>query len=323
MDPIEWDGKPIDRPGVFANVPMDQYHGKLTTEDSASRSFLWTLFDQSPAHALLRHYSNEDRDEDSPTESEALLLGRGAHHMLLGEADFSEHFVFHPEKYPEGAVYPSMIGAEKPWNGNSTWCNAWLKAERERGRAVLKPAHMDAIRGMANGLYANPLVRAGILNGHIETTLVARDPRTGIWLKIRPDAIPTDGPDVADLKSIADISDEGIERAIGDTGIFLQGAMTRRVMGLLGMEFASFSPVFAEKKAPFCCRVMTLTDGDLDLGDKVLDASLELYKRCLDRNVWSGIGGEQTDASYAQMSPWKRGRIERTLQFIEKDSRLD
>lgn len=322
MQPTKWDGNPIERPGVYDDVPMETYHGKLTLEDSASRSFLWTLFDDSPAHAYLRHYSNPDRDEESPTESEALLLGRAAHHMLLGEAAFEAHFVFHPETYPEGAVYPSMIGAEKPWTFGAKWCKAWRAEQQERRRAVLKPAHMDAIRGMANGLYANPLVRAGILNGHIETTLVARDPRTGIWLKIRPDAVPTDGPDTADMKTCADISDEGIEKAIGDTGIFLQGAMTRRVMSLLGMEFASFSPVFIEKKAPFCCRVKTLTDSDLDLGDKVLDAALELYKRCLDRCVWPGPGGEQTDAEYAQMSPWKRGRIERQLMIVEKDSRL-
>jgi hypothetical protein len=322
VKPMEWDGEAIEAPGIYANVPMEDYHGQLTAEDSASRSFLWTLFDDSPAHAFLRHYSNPDREKDSPTESEALLLGRGAHHMLLGEADFSEHFVFHPETYPEGAVYPSMIGAEKPWNGNAKWVKAWKAEQKERRRAVLKPEHMDQIRGMANGLYANPLVRAGILNGHIETTLVAQDPRTGIWLKIRPDAVPTDGPDVSDMKTIADISDEGIEKAIGETGIFLQGAMTRRVMGLLGMEFSTFSPVFIEKKAPFCCRVKTLTDGDLDLGDKVLDAALELYLRCLERSVWPGPGGEQADAEYAQMSPWKRKRIEDQLLLIEKDSRL-
>ena len=139
-------------------------------------------------------------------------------------------------------------------------------------------------------------------------------------MKIRPDAIPTDGPEVADLKTIADISDDGIERAIGDTGIFLQGAMTRRVMHLLGMEFSSFSPVFIEKKAPSWCRVRTLTDGDLQDGDDVLDASLEAYARCLERNVWPGPGGEQTDASYAQMSEWKRREIKRKLELMQKDS---
>lgn len=322
-EPTVWDGKPITQPGIYTKVPMDDYHGRLTQGDSASRSFLWTLFDDSPAHAYLKWYGNDDRDEDSPTESEAMLLGRGAHHMLLGEAEFAEHFVFHPETYPDFAEYPSMIGAQKPWHNGAKWCKAWRKAEVDgKNREILKPAHMDAIRGMANGLFANPLVRAGILNGAIENTLVARDPRTGLWLKIRPDARPEDGPDFSDLKTIADISDDGIEKAVGETGIFLQGAMTRRVCGLLGVEFSTFSPVFIEKKAPFCCRVKTLTDGDLDLGEKVLDASLELYKRCIERSVWPGPGGEQGDAEYAQMSEWKRRSIERTLTFIEKDSRL-
>lgn len=322
MEITEWGGQPIDAPGVYANVPMVDYHGQLTEGDSASRSFLWTLFDQSPAHAFLRHYSNEEPEEETETESEAMLLGRAAHHMLLGEAAFTDHFVFHPETYPEGAVYPAMLGAEKPWNNNAKWCRAWNAEQRERGREILRPRHIDAIRGMANGLYANPLVRAGVLNGHIETTLVARDPRTGLWLKIRPDAIPTDGGDFSDLKTARDLSDEGIERAIGDTGIFLQGAMTRRVCGLLGIEFSTFSPVFVISKPPYCARVKTITDGDLELGEKVLDAALELYRRCLDRNVWPGPGGEETDASYAQMSPWKRRRIEDQLTLIEKDSRL-
>lgn len=322
MQVNEWDGEPITRAGVYANVEMSAYHGKLTDTDSASRSFLWTLFDESPAHAYLRHYSNLKRAENG-SESEALLLGRASHHMLLGEADFSEHFVFRPETYPEGATYPVLIGAEKPWNGNAKWCRAWKAEQADRKRDVLKPAHMDMIRGMANGLYANPLVRAGILNGLIETTLVAKDPKTGLWLKIRPDASPTDSGDFSDLKTIADISDEGIEKAIGETGIFLQGAMTRRVTHLLDMEFHSFSPVFVEKKEPNIARVKTLTDGDLDLGDIVLDASLAAYKKCLDSGTaWPGPGGSQTDAEYAQMSPWKRRSIEFRLEQIAKEMSL-
>lgn len=324
MQITPWDGQPITAPGAYSGIPMDVYHGRLVEapEDSASRSFLWKLFNESPAHAALSHYDRDDAEEDSPTESEALLLGRAAHHMILGEAAFTEHFVFHPETYPEDAVYPSLIGAEKKWINSAKWCKAWNREQAERGREILKPAHIDAIRGMAGGLYANPLVRAGILNGHIETTLVARDPRTGIWLKIRPDAKPTDGADYSDLKTAADVSDEGIEKAIGETGIFLQGAMTRRVCRLLGEEFATFSPVFVLKKPPYCARVKTLTEGDLELGEKVLDAALETYARCLERGVWPGPGGEQTDAEYAQMSSWKRGRIERQLEFMQKDSRL-
>jgi hypothetical protein len=98
--------------------------------------------------------------------------------------------------------------------------------------------------------------------------------------------------------------------------------MTRRVMTLLGIEFTSFSPVFVEKTAPYCARVKTLTDADLDLGDIVLDTALATYAKCLSRNIWPGIGGEQTDAEYAQMNPFKRGNIERKITFMQKDADL-
>jgi hypothetical protein len=183
----------------------------------------------------------------------------------------------------------------------------------------LKPAHIAAIEGMAEGLYANLLVRQGILNGHIETTLVVKDPATGIWLKIRPDALPNDSMDVSDLKSIADISDQGIERAIKDSGLFIQAALTRRVLTLLGMEFGSFSLVLIEKKRPFICRVKTMIDADMDLGDAAIDATLRLYKRCMDRGLWLGPGGDQADADFAQMSPFARRDIEYRIQQIEKE----
>lgn len=237
----------------------------------------------------------------------------------MGEADFEKHFIVHPDTYPEGCDYPEEGGKEKPWNNAAKWCKAWNAEMKAEGLSVLRPRHIEAIEGMAGGLYSNLLVRQGILNGHIETTLVAKDPKTGLWLKVRPDALPTDSGMVADLKTIADISDIGIERALKDSGLFMQGALTRRVMTLLGMEFDGFHLVFIEKKRPYVCRVVTMIDADLDLGDEAIDATLRLYARCLDRGLWLGPGGDQADAAFAQMSPFARRDIEYRIQQIEKE----
>lgn len=315
-----WDGKAISAPGAFAKVTMAAYHGQLCVTPSASKSQLWRIIDKSPAHLWDAHYLNPEREEQD--ESRALTFGRAAHHLLLSEDDFHGHFVIRPDDYPEGAIYPDMIGATKPWSGNSKWCKNWLADQAIKGLEVLKPEELETVRRMAGGLNAHPMVRAGILNGLIETTLVARDPETGVWLKVRPDAIPTDGGDFSDLKSIADISDEGIERAIGDTGIPMQGAMVRRVCTLLGIEFTSFSLIFSEKTSPYCVRVKTLTEGDLELGDKLVTTALKVYARCLDRMIWPGPGGDQVDAEYAQMSPWKRGQLERRAEKLEKEMLL-
>ena len=102
----------------------------------------------------------------------------------------------------------------------------------------------DLITGLDRSEVASPaeepLIKAGILNGLVEHTMVYQDKETGVWIKVRPDCVPTDGADISDLKTIADITDDGIEKAIGDTGLNMQGAMVgeacREVLGQSGFR---------------------------------------------------------------------------------------
>lgn len=303
MQVIVWDGKPISSPGIYRGVSMDAYHGRLTVKPSASRSGLWKIFDKSPAHYFKSSYLNPDRIDEE--ESEPLSFGRAAHHLLLGESAFYEQFAVRPDKWDS-------------WRTNDA--KTWRAEQVLDGKTVIEPKHIEAIRGMAASLAAQPLVRAGILNGLIEHSMVWQDEETGIWLKIRPDGIPTDAADFADLKTIADISDDGIERAIGDTGLNMQGAMV--AMGcraVMKREMESFSLVFSEKTAPFCARVKTLKPDDLALGEEQVRASLRMFARCLDTGRWPGPGGEQTDAEYVEMKPWKRTQILHRLALIEQE----
>ena len=239
-------------------------------------------------------------------------MGRGSHHLLLGEADFSQHF----------AIRPLELNG-KAWNSNRTDCKEWLEAVREEGLTVLKGEHIVNIRGMSQSLAAHPLVRAGILNGLIEHSIVWQDRETGIWCKVRPDAIPTDAGDVADLKSAASVSDEAIERSIGDFGYFVQGAMIGMAYReVLGIDMTSFTLIYVEKKKPWPVRVKTLIAADLELGEQIVRAGLRLFARCLERNEWPGPGGIQRDAEYAQMTPWRRTAIERRLQMMEAEAAI-
>lgn len=311
--PILWDGQPITAPGLYRGVPQDDYHGQLTATPSVSRSGLWRLFDKSPAHYFDGSYLNPDREEQ--VESEPLLFGRAAHHLLLGEADFGKHFVVRPER-----IHDPKAG-EVDWNANRLVCKEWLRHVKEQHLTVLTPNQMEAIRGMAKGLAANPLVQQGILSGLIEHTLVWKDPETDVWVKVRPDAIPTDAADISDLKSCADITDAGIEEAIGRDGLAMQGAMIGEgFRAVFGIEMASFSLVFSEKTRPHCCRVKTLKPSDLELGRSVYRIALRRFAQCLDAGRWPGPGGEQTDAEYAEMKPWHRIRIENRLAVLEQEA---
>lgn len=304
MKVIKWPGHLINEPGVYSEVPIRTYHGPLVPANrrSASRSGLWKQFNKSAAHAWEESPYNPEGEPSEDTD--AMLLGRAAHHLLLGEADFQKHFIIRPDEYTSWSTKDSK---------------KWRVARWEEDFDVLIPSQIDAIRGMARGLYANPMVRAGILNGLIEHTMIAQDPETGIFIKIRPDAIPTDSGDYSDLKTCVDITDAGLEKAIGRDGLFMQGAMVRYVCRLLGLPFNSFTLVFVEKTAPYCVQVRTLIDSDLDLGQDAMRICLDLYAQHTAQSFWPGPGGDGSDAQYIQMLPWDRKRFEDRIVKLQQE----
>lgn len=305
---IPWNGEPISEPGLYSGIPLDDYHKQLTITTSISSGGLRKIFSKSPAHYFDTSYLNPDPAEQDDTE--ALILGRAAHHLLLGEAKFGHQFCIRPD---------DLNG--KPWHGNRTDCREWVAARKAENLTVLKGEQVEKIRGMSRSLAAHPLIRAGALNGLIEHSLIWLDEETGIWLKARPDAIPTDSADYGDLKSATDVTDEGINRAIFEHGYNMQGGLIG--MGsreVLGLQMENFSLIFAESKRPHCTRVKTLKPADLELGERQIRAALRQFADCLDRGVWPGPGGEQSDADYAEIPEWGRKRIEAQLALMEAGS---
>lgn len=311
LDIIRWDGQPISKPGLYSGIPIDLYHGQLTVGPSISSSGLRTIFNASAAHYWNHSYLNPAREEQD--EKEAFIFGRAAHHLILGEASFRKDFTIRPEQYPSDA-------GDKPWNGNSNWCKAWLAQARRDGLTVLTPGQIEAIRGMAAGLNANSVVRTGILNGLIEHSIVWQDEETGVWLKVRPDAIPTTDMDFADLKTAASVDDNAIEKAIGERGYHMQGALVAEACrAVFERDLQSFSLVFSEKTRPHVARVKEIKPGDLSDGAEQNRAALRMFARCLERGEWPGPGGVQTDAEYADLKPFHRDQALRRLAALNSE----
>lgn len=295
-------GAKVTEPGLY-EMSIERYHGDICDGPSASSSGLRKLFSESPAHFYAESWLNPDREPRKDTT--AFALGRAAHHLLLGEADFAKHFVVRPEKWDS-------------WRTNDA--KTWRADQEASGKTVLTPDDVEAVRGMSAGLQRHPLVRAGILNGQIELSMIWRDVETGLWLKARPDAIPNDGGDFSDLKTTTSVDGRDLVNTIADYGYHAQGALI--AMGareVLKVPFSSFSLVFVEKKPPYCCRVVTLTPEDLELGAQQIRAALRLMRRCLDTGEWPGPGGTQADAEYMALPQWARDRIINRLGHIEQE----
>lgn len=306
-------GKKIARPGIFSGIPMADYHGDLCVRPSLSSTGIRTIFNKSAAHYFDTSYLNPKREPQKDTD--AFRFGRAAHFLLLGETGFRDQFVIRPDKYRDEE------GKSKPWTGTAAYCKAWKKEHEAAGLTIITSTDLEAIKSMAENLRAEPLIEAGLLNGAIEHSLVWRDEATGVWLKARPDALPTVDMCVADLKTCTDITDDGIERAISDHDLHVQGALVGMACrAVLGREMESFNLVFVEKSRPHCVRVHALTGADLEMGERQIRAVLPIFAECVKTGVWPGPGGGFEDARPAEVTPWRRKQIERRLDILKSEA---
>lgn len=302
---VRWNGAPIAMPGWYDRVPISVYHSaQITREPSVSSSGLRLCWSKSPKHFYATWpYNPQIEEDDEPEESAAFVLGRAAHHLYLGEDNFSLQFIARPEKI-----------AGLPWQGNRTECRAFLKQQAAAGRTVLKPEQIKAIKGMARSLAEEPLA-IDLLQGAVEQTLIARDPETGLWLKARPDVIPTSDGMFADLKTTESVVDYDLKGTLRKYGYHMQGALIWEVCELLGLPFDGFALVFIEKKSPYCVRIVELTDDDLGRGRLQNRAMIRRIKKCLDEGRWPGPG--KVDAEQFSMPKAEQEFIDMKLAELE------
>jgi hypothetical protein len=298
------DGQRITAPGVYA-MPMAWYHADCAAGPSVSSSGLRTIWSQSPAHYF--HASPYNPHPPEPEERPHFSIGRAAHHLLyLGRKGFDDEFVVRPSEW-------------KDWR--SIAAQEWRDEQRKAGKTIITDAELDNIAGMARSLGAHPLVKQGILDGHVERSLIWQDAATGVWLKSRPDNIPGDGAIFADLKTADSVSDEALERSLASYGYHMQAALVGMASeAVLGRTMEEFALVWVEKKAPWCVRVSTLVPADIERGRLQLRRAIDTFARCVRTGRWPGPGGDRADAAYLSLPTWAATRIDRELEYAAAEA---
>ena len=95
----------VTEPGAY-KMTMALYHSQsVCPGPSISSSGLRTIVNESPWHFWSRWEGNENRYPD-PEESDALILGKAAHALILGDEVFDEHFCFVPKDAPRRPTAP-------------------------------------------------------------------------------------------------------------------------------------------------------------------------------------------------------------------------
>src|SRR5262249_6669221 len=153
--------------------------------------------------------------------------------------------------------------------------------------------------------------RHGILDGMIERSFFWRDKETGIWLKWRPDSVPTDAADFADIKTTTSVLWPDLCRTLRELAYYQQAALGRwACREILKMEMASFTYLFVEKETPWCTRDVRVEDQDLIRGERMNRACLRIFQRCLKEGHWPGPGEGNEGNERLGLSPTARESID-------------
>src|SRR5262249_29876878 len=191
----------------------------------------------------------------------------------------------------------ARTGELKKWTYQANYCKGWREEQLAQGLAILTSGDITAIRGMATSLGRHPIVKAGALNGMIERSIFWQDKETKLWVKSRPDSIPTNSGDFVDLKTTTSVLWKDLQAACFEFGYHQQGTLVRlAAREVLKIAHPTFTLICVEKVRPYCVRVVTLKDNDLDRGERQNRAGMDTIARCIKSGQWPGPGGDREDA---------------------------
>ena len=315
---VDWDFKPITKPGLYANVPLPAYHSaKICDSISVSSSGLRRIFSESPADFYDKWEGNPNRaeEEDKPH----FAIGRAVHHLMLGEPYFAKLFCIQPDEWEDPET--GEVNAWRKGKGGVLHADAWTEKMVKAGRTILSMKDFESIKGMVESLSDHPLIKpqgaggAGALNGLIERSGFYKDKATGLWVKIRPDAIPTDSGDYVDIKTTTSVLWNELRKTIFVRGYYQQMALIRTAMRELGFPFTSASLVFVKKTRPYSVRIVTIKDNTLDKGEQANRTALDAMADCLKKKRWPGPGGDREDAQPVELPEWADKQIDDRIRY--------
>ena len=306
MKITKWNGKPITKPGWYSGIPIETYHSAGICDGKAvSSSDLRTAWSKSLAHMFDRWAENPNRKERTMTD--AMLIGAVAHHLLLGEEGFKLKFVPFPETYRD-----KVSAQEKPWHNGAGPCKAWVADQVKKGRTPIKTDALEKIIAMSRSLALEPLVKDGLLSGHVECSGFVKDRETGLWIKVRPDVVPMTGPDYVDLKTAAEVTAPALMSSIRSYGYHQQGGLIWEATEQLAQPFQSFTLMFIESERPFCARTVPLTDDDLARGRMQNRVMMRKIAGAIESGHWPGPG--EGDLRPLPLASDERARIDERLK---------
>ena len=262
--------KKISASGVFKDLSIRDYHANPTVGVSISSTVLRAVENYSPRHGWFASHLNPERDFNP---AKHFRIGTALHALAFEGTLDKADFVVSP--------YADFRPAE---------ARAWRDRRIAEGKHILKAADVDTIKEMLDALLEEPLIKAGLFDSRsqLECSVILKDAETGLFIKARPDAIPSN-PILVDLKSTADARRRSVERAILDYGYHMQLALAGEVIEkVIGTKIETYAFVFVESAPPYGVTICELDADYIAWGRAQNRRSLRRFAEC----VAKGTGKE-------------------------------
>lgn len=263
-------GQAAPKAGLY-RTHLEHYHTQaVCSGPSISSSGLRDIF-KCPQYFW--RYSNLNPDAYTRPVSPAMIFGRAAHALLLGDEVFDDHYVVSP--------FDSFRTKE---------AKEWKATMESANMAVLTEKDMIHIAEMSKNLAAEPIIKAGLLEGEAEVSMLWEDRETGIWLKSRVDLLPTSGY-MADLKTTTTADPKACFYKTRDFRYDMQMALGKMgLRELLDLDTEGCALVYAESKEPYMSYVQEIDKSDLELAEVDVRTAINTFAECLAKNEWPGWG---------------------------------
>lgn len=294
----------ISKPGAYADIDAADYHRNpnLLPAPSLSSSGAKKLIGRSPFHFWFDSPLNPNRppEPDKPHFN----VGKAAHDLVLLSDRWPDHYHVLPEGFSRAASKKFAAAIEE------------ADAAAESGLTILKHEEAETVKAVAMAISRNEIAVATLTNGVTEETLCWQDPRTGVWLRARPDFRPhsilekRDVMVVSDLKFVAasNASPDGFAKAIHNFGYHQSAAFyCDGIKAVYGHYPTHWVHVVVEKDPPHCVALYELPGEDIERGRLLNRRAIDLFAQCLERNEWPGYADDPTAIG---LPTWARMRID-------------
>lgn len=296
----------ITEPGAYPDISGDDYHGReICPEPSISASGLKLIEERSPAHYWWQSPLNPNR---RPRESKPhFAIGHLLHDVLLYQGMIPDEYHIVPDGFSR-AHTNKWVDEIEPYD----------EAVRA-GRHILRKSEFEMARAMAESCDRHELAGALLSAGKPEMTLACRDPKTGRWLRARPDILPDTMEIVPDVKTAVSGHPIDFEKAATRNGYFQSAAHYLDVLDILyGEQKRRFVLIVIEKGPaneahypgkPYPVTIYHLDDGDINEARMLNRRALNHFDRCLTTGEWHAYSPPDQPILPLSMAAWKRREI--------------